>query len=311
MGILSVDFGGTRTRAGWFDNQLILEQRTETPSRTEDAPDVVIQRIIDTARQVVPADEEIEAIGISAPGPQAYNGIIIHAHTLPGWHNVALASIISSAFGCTPTFMQNDANLAAVAEYHTGAGRGANPVVYMTVSTGIGGGAIIDGKLFTGHAMLAIEPGHQKFLLPDGKIYSLEQLASGTAIGHIARQKLEISKEASMLRTVENINGQAVGNAAAAGDAFALEIIQEAGRWMGMGLVNLIHFFNPQVIVLGGSVIQLGDLILNPARRVIEENILDPAFLHPDLIRKAQLGDDVCLVGAAFHARTSLDAISG
>lgn len=313
MGILSIDFGGTRTRAAWFDDGLTLQARAETPSQVEEGVEAVIQRIIDTAQQVIPANTEIRGIGMAAPGPQAYNGIIIHAHTLPGWHNIPLASIISTAFGCVPTFMQNDANLAALAEYASGAGKGANPVIYMTISTGIGGGAIINGKLFTGYKMLAIEPGHQKFPLADGKIYSLEQLASGTAIGRQAREKLVTTNQDSSLRSleIERIDGQAVGKAAAQGDTLALEIVNEAGRWLGLGLVNLIHFFNPEVIVLGGSVLQLGDLILNPVRQIIEETILDPAFNHPGLIRLAQLGDDVCLVGAAFHAQMMLAEIGG
>lgn len=313
MGLLSIDFGGTRTRAAWFNDDLTLEARTETPSRVNEAKEVVIQRIIDTAQEVVPANAEIRGIGMAAPGPQAYNGIIIHAHTLPGWHNIPLASIISTAFGCIPTFMQNDANLAALAEYHSGAAKGANPAVYITISTGIGGGAIIDGRLFTGYNMLAIEPGHQKFPLADGRTYSLEQLASGTAIGHKARERLATTIQDSSLRAlkIETIDGQAVGKAAIHGDPLALEIVSEAGRWLGLGLVNLIHFFNPQVIVLGGSVLQLGDFILNPVRQVIEETILDPAFNHPDLIRLAQLGDDVCLVGAAFHAQMMLTEIDG
>ena len=99
------------------------------------------------------------------------------------------------------------------------------------------------------------------------------------------------------------MDGKAVGEAAAQGDALALEVIQEAGRWLGLGLVNLIHLFNPQIIVVGGSVAQLGDLIFEPARRVIEEYLIDPAFNLPNLIRQAELGDDVCLVGAALHAR--------
>jgi len=302
MGYLAIDFGGTRTRAGWFDDGLTMQTRVETPSRVEETPNRVIQRVIDTARQAVPPGSHSTAIGISAPGPQAYNGIIIHAHTLPGWHNVPLARIVSDAFGGVPTFMENDANLAALAEYHAGAAQSANPAIFITLSTGIGGGAIIDGKLFTGWKALAIEPGHQKFLLPDGKIYSLEQFASGTGIGRMARERLADGHEPSLLRAMPTVSGQDVGNAALQGDRLALEVVREAGRWLGVGLVNVILCFNPQVIVLGGSVIQLGDLILEPARQVINEQILDPLFIHSELIKLAQLGDDVCLIGAAFHA---------
>lgn len=102
------------------------------------------------------------------------------------------------------------------------------------------------------------------------------------------------------------MDGKAVGKAAQAGDALALDVVNESAHWFGLGLVNLIHLFNPQAIVLGGSVIQLGDLFLDPARRVIERELLDPRFNSDDLIRVAQLGDSVCLYGAALFARWKL-----
>jgi glucokinase len=311
MSILAVDFGGTRIRAGRFTPDLDLEKRCETLSQVDQAPEVVLQRIIDTARNTLPRSSDpttsISAIGISAPGPlDPQTGVIHHAKTLPGWHDVPLAEIISQAFGGVPAAMNNDANLAALAEYHLGAAKGADPMIYLTISTGIGGGAIINGHLFTGWKGLAIEPGHMRFTAPDGKVYRLEELASGTGIGSLARQKLASSGAASSLRSVEVVDGRAVGQAAGAGDTLALEVVQEAGTWLGLGLANLLHLFNPQAIVLGGSVTQLGDLILEPARSAMRQNLLDPGFDDPELVRLAHLGDDVCLFGAALYAQQSL-----
>lgn len=300
--ILAIDFGGTRTRAGWFSPDLKLLTRTEAPSHTDEPPDAVIERIIALARQVVPTGQRPQAIGICAPGPQAYTGLILHAATLPAWDRIPLAERISQAFEGAPAFMENDANLAALAEYHFGAAQGADPALYLTISTGIGGGAIINGKLFTGWRGLAIEPGHIKFATPDGQVHSLEALASGTGIGRLAREKLAASDQPSALRVFPLVDGKAVGEVAAQGDALALTVIHEAGRWLGLGLVALVHLFNPQVIVLGGSVMNLGDLILGPARETLREFLIDPLFNPPDLIRVAQLGDDVCLMGAALHA---------
>ncbi len=304
--LLSIDFGGTRTRVGWFSESLDLLARDEGESHTEESQDAVITRIINLARRIVPAGEIPRAIGICGPGPQAYTGLILNAATLPGWDQVPLAQRISDAFSGAPTHMENDANLAALAEYHFGAARGANPALYLTVSTGIGGGAIIDGQLFTGWRGLAIEPGHLKFPAPNGKLYSLEEFSSGTGIGRLARERLERSDEESSLRNVAVVDGKAVGEAAASGDAFALSVVEQAGRWLGLGLVNLVHLFNPQVIVIGGSVVKLGDLIFAPARQVLAENLIDPLFNDPDLIRIAELGDDVCLIGAALHAKGKL-----
>jgi len=307
-GILAIDFGGTRTRVGWYSESLELMSREESPSHVEESIDAVIDRIIQLARQVVPIGEVPIAIGICAPGPQAYSGYIRYAHTLPSWDNVPLAQLISAAFSNAPTFMENDANLAALAEYQFGAAQGADPALYLTVSTGIGGGAIIGGQLFTGWRGLAIEPGHIKFMAQDGKIYSLEALASGTGIGRIAREKLAANDRPSSLRQKTTVDGKAVGKAAAQGDALALEVVTEAGRWLGLGLVAMVHLFNPQVIVIGGSVVNLGELIFAPARQTLAELLIDPLFNHENLLKVAALGDDVCLVGAAIHARNSLQS---
>jgi glucokinase len=300
--ILSIDFGGTRTRVGWFSAALDLLARDEALSHTDESSDAVIARMIDLARRVVPPGQTPRAIGICAPGPQAYTGLILNAATLPGWDRIPLAERISAAFGDASAFMENDANLAALAEYRFGAARGADPALYLTISTGIGGGAIIGGKLFTGWRGLAIEPGHIKFPAPDGRIYSLEALASGTGIGRLAREKLAHSDQPSSLRGLPVVDGKAVGEAAAAGDALALSVVQDAGRWLGLGLVALVHLFNPQVIVIGGSVVNLGELIFAPARQMLADLLIDPLFYPPDLLRLAELGDDVCLMGAALYA---------
>ena len=308
VGFLAIDFGGTRTRVGWYSEALELIKRDESLSHTEEAIDAVIERIIQLARRVVPEGEIPKAIGICAPGPQAYTGYIRYAHTLPTWDNIPLAQRISAAFGHAPTFMENDANLAALAEYQFGAAQGADPALYLTVSTGIGGGAIIGGQLFTGWQGLAIEPGHIKFMALDGKIYSLEALASGTGIGRMAREKLTAVDTPSSLRQVATVDGKAVGEAALEGDALALEVINEAGRWLGLGLVAMVHLFNPQVIVIGGSVANLGQLIFAPARQTLADLLIDPLFNHADLLKVAALGDDVCLTGAAIHAQKSLQS---
>lgn len=302
MGILAIDFGGTRTRAAFYNDAVEQIARDETRSLVDQPASAVIERILQTARKVVPSGEKIHVIGISAPGPlDAKAGIIRSALTLPGWRDTPLAQIVSSAFG-VPTYIENDANLAALAEYERGAAQGCDPAIYMTLSTGIGGGAVVNGRLFTGWSGLAIEPGHMRFMLPSGEIRRLEELASGTAIGSIARTRLETTNRYSSLRECVVVDGQAVGEAAQAGDGFALEIIHEAGEWLGLGMVNLLHLFSPQVIVLGGSVSKLGDLLLQPAWNVIHAQILDPGFVSPNLIRLAELGDDVCLVGAALYA---------
>lgn len=302
LGYLAIDFGGTQTRAAWFNNDFTLIHRYKTLSQVEEPQATVIQRIIDTARQVVPADSDIEGIGMAAPGPlNIKNGVILHARTLPGWKDVPIAQLVSAGFGGIPVAVNNDANLGALAEHQLGAGQGANPMIYLTISTGIGGGVVIDGKVFTGGYGFASEPGHQLFQLPDGEIKRLEEIASGTALGLTGVDRAPNHPESS-LHNLEKITGKSVGEAAQTGDALALEIIGEAAHYLGLGLVNVLHLFNPQAIVIGGSVTLLGDLLFDPVKRLIQERVMDPVFWRDDMIRVATMGDDVCLYGAALYA---------
>lgn len=304
--ILGIDFGGTRTRAGLFSMEsdgLRLIHRRETPSHVEEPVNAVIARIIDLARQTI-GTAQLSAIGIAAPGPlDPVSGVIHHARTLPGWSAVPLAALIGRAFGGVPCVLHNDANLAALAEYERGAGQGCNPLVYLTISTGIGGGVVIDGRLFGGWSGLAAEPGHQIVPLADGRLVRLEDVASGTGIALQARERLAAGGVSALAQLPPDaLTGAAVAAAAIAGDALAASVIDRAGAALGVGLVNLLHLFSPQAIVIGGSVAQLGDRLFDPARRVIDAYLLDAQFLPPDLIRPAQLGDDVCLIGAAWYA---------
>ncbi len=305
---LAIDFGGTRSRAALYDDQLQLLRRAETLSRVGDGPAVVFERLIALGKSLTDVAGEPASIGIAAPGPlDTAAGLIIKAKTLPGWSKAPIARVLSRAFGGVPAFVENDANLGAIAEYHRGAGQGADPMLYLTISTGIGGGAIINGELFTGGGGLAIEPGHMRLTLPDGSVRRLEELASGTALGEWARQRLQTSAAPSTLRGLDLIDGQAVGEAAATGDKLAGQVVAQAGEWLGLGLVNLMHLFNPAAIVLGGSATKLGDLLLTPARQVMREHALYEGFLPRDLLRRASLGDDSCLLGAAIHARRQMD----
>lgn len=306
---LAIDFGGTRSRAALFDDDLRMLRRAETFSNVNEGMEPGLKRLIDLAKSVIEPGSKPVSIGIAAPGPlDAASGVIIRARTLPGWSDVPLAKTISSAFDNAPAFLQNDANLGALAEHHLGAGQGADPMIYLTISTGLGGGAIINGNLFTGSRSHAIEPGHMRFSLPDGSHRRWEELVSGTALGDWARQRLRASHSPSSLRNLPYVDGSAVGAAALAGDALAMEVVAQAGRWLGIGLVNLLHLFNPAALVIGGSAAKLGGTLLDPARAIIREYILHDDFYYEGLIRRAAFAEDVCLIGAALHAKLQLGA---
>ena len=304
---LAIDFGGTRSRAALFDDDLKLLRRAEMLSRVGDGPEIALGRLVDLGWSLLERDLRPASIGIAAPGPlDTAAGVIIKAETLPGWANVPIARTLSEAFDGAPAVVENDGNLGALAEYRLGAGRGADPMLYLTISTGIGGGAIINGELFTGANALAIEPGHMRLTLPDRSVRRLEELASGTALGALARQRLLDCAQPSSLRAVECVDGRAVGEAARTGDALAQAVARQAGEWLGLGLVNLLHLFNPAAIVLGGSATKLGDLLLEPARAVMREQVLHEGFLPRDLLRLAHFSEDMCLIGAALHSRDRL-----
>ncbi len=304
---LAIDFGGTRSRAALFDDDMRLLRREEMPSRVVDGPEVTLRRLAALGRSLLESDTAPASIGIAAPGPlDTAAGVIIKAETLPGWSQAPIARTLSDAFDGAPAFVENDANLGALAEYRLGAGRGADPMIYLTISTGMGGGAILGGELFTGAGALAIEPGHMRLTRPDGSVRRLEELASGTALGDLARRRLRETDQPSSLRGRERVDGQAVGEAAQAGDALAQAVARQAGEWLGLGLVNLLHLFNPAAIVLGGSAATLGDLLLEPARGVMREQVLHEGFLTPNLLRLAHFKDDTCLIGAALHSKDML-----
>ena len=303
MSILAIDLGGTRLRAAWYSDDFQQVTRAETRTRSDEGQDAVIARVLETARKVVPQGESPRLIGMSTPGPMdAERGVILHSFVLPGWQDVPLATIVSEAFGGVPTYAENDGNVAPIAEYRLGAGKGTNPMIYMTISTGIGGGVILDGKLFKGWSSHAAEPGHMQFTDDDGQVRRLEELASGTGLGEVAKRKLASWQGETSLHKVGLIDGAAVGAAAVAGDAFALSIVHQAGRYLGYAMVNLLHLLSPEAVVLGGSVTKLGDLLFNTVRATINERVLDRAYVPPNLIRLAACGDDVCLLGAAIYA---------
>ncbi|MDX2161234.1 MAG: ROK family protein [bacterium] len=306
MNLLAIDFGGTRTRAAWCQaepgGEPVLIHRDEMPTHAHESSQVVIDRLIALAQGVIPPGARPDAVGISAPGPHdAKTGRIYHSYALPGWHDIPLGGILHRAFGA-PVYMENDGNLGAVAEYTGGAGRGCTPMLYLTISTGIGGGLMIDGRLYTGWSGLAIEPGHMVVTAPEGDPVRLEAIASGTGIAARTRRLLATTDQPSALRHMPHIDSAAVGQAALGGDMLALSVIHTAAHALSVGMVTLVHLFSPQAIVIGGSVTRLGNLLFDPVREFIDDHALDARFIPPDLIRLAQYGDDVCLIGAAMWA---------
>ncbi|OGO19182.1 MAG: hypothetical protein A2Z14_10305 [Chloroflexi bacterium RBG_16_48_8] len=310
--VIAVDFGGTHIRAAFFPSEIVKPIRqTKIRTEAEEGPYAVIDRIERAIKSVAPADCEGLRIGIAAPGPlDPFQGIILSTPNLPGWDHIPLTKEISNRFNC-PVVMNNDANLAALGEWKHGAGRGVDDLIYLTISTGIGGGVITQGRLLLGAHGLAGELGHMR-VVQDGPLCGcgqrghIESIASGLSIAKIARARLQAGEASVMGEIIEDfneLNAEDIGKAAQKGDAFAISIIEDAGKAIGSHLASLVHAFNPARIILGGGVSQLGDLLFTPIWQTLTKEIIHPAYLQDLELKSAELGDHAGLIGATVFAR--------
>jgi glucokinase len=305
--IIAVDLGATniRTARGTPDGKLI--QRMVVPTIAAEGPDRVVPRIVQAIRAVADDFKIVRGIGLCAPGPtDPWKGIVFQGANLPGWHEIPLKEKLEREFH-VPAFCGNDANVAALGEQRYGAGRGAQHMIYLTISTGIGGGIIADGKLFLGSRGFAGEVGHQTIdvngpLCNCGNIGCVEALAAGPAIERDAREAIRAGRE-SRIRAlvggeVQAITGAVIAQAAREGDAFALELYQRAGFYIGLALVNLLHDFDTQLFVVGGGVaIHVWDFLYPAMRATLDKHAFTSMSKGVRII-PAELGDDAGLLGS-------------
>ena len=307
--IIAVDLGGTQIRTARYDLDLNLRQRENTLTRARLGAQPTIDRMKAYVRKVMPASgDDILGIGISSPGPlNPFTGVIVAPPNLPGWLDVPLRDLMESEFNL-PVHIGNDANVAALAEASKGAAQGCRHVVYITVSTGIGAGVICDGKLLLGRDGLAAEFGHIPIVLESGKVSSVELEAAGPAIALRVKRAIQEGAKSKALDIAEDdlnqIDAKAVGAAAADGDQLAIAQFAYAGRIIGLGIVSILHLFNPEVIVVGGGVSKTGDLLFAPMREAVRRHVLDEAYTENLRIERSALGDDAALVGAAALVAT-------
>jgi glucokinase len=311
---LMADVGGThiRTSVATSDNRLLGKLYRNTEVGT--GPDGVIAQIDAMARESLrEAGVELSDVGcmvIAAPGPlDPKTGIVYDAPNMPGWHTVPLASDVRARLE-VPVRAVNDADAAAVGEFHFGAGRGTRNMVYLTVSTGVGGGVIVDGRLMEGSDGMAGELGHMTIDLhgprcPCGNVGCLEVLASGTSIGRIFRERLAAGGTSVISQWTDHATGTEVTRAAQMGDPLAAEVFAEAARALGVGVVNAVNIFNPDVVVLGGGVTQAGEMLFGPVRQMVKERAM-PVSRDTARVVPVELGDDAGLFGALAIAREAV-----
>jgi glucokinase len=299
--IVAVDIGGTHMRAASYSpDKLKPIKQKKIPTQASQAGG--LERLLRLIEEVLPVGEAVSAIGLASPGPlDPHTGYLLAPPNNPEWHNFPLAPKVQEHFGA-PTFLDNDANLAALAEYRFGAGKGHHDVLFFTVSTGIGGGVIVADRLLQGYHGLAAELGHL-IVDPNGPPCScgfnghLEAFSSGPAIVKYVLAELEAGAQSSMKRD-ESMTARDVAEAAQKGDALAVKAYQRAGEYLGIGVASCLHAFDPSIVIFGGGVSQVGSLLFDSFHASLKQRVFHPRYLEGLVITRAELGDEMGLLGA-------------
>jgi glucokinase len=313
---IGVDLGGTKMLVGALSGTEILsESREASTGQSEDELVELLVREIDEAREACP---EAVAVGLGIPATMDYEaGVAVSAVNLP-IADLPIRDLIEGRVGL-PVFVDNDATVAALAEYLYGAARGKPNTVMLTIGTGIGGGLILGGEIYRGATGAGAELGHT-VIQADGPPCQgncpnhgcVEALASGTALGREAMAAAESAPDSAigkLLAAGEKVDGRAVTEAALAGDPTSIAVFELIGSRLGVACATFANVFEPNAIVVGGGVIAAGDLLLEPARREVRERALRPMNATP--ILAATLGNDAGMIGAAALARTEHERSQG
>ena len=314
MGLsIGVDVGGTKILAGAVAEDGTIKATARRPTPRHDA-EAVLTQVADVVAELRDGtDEAIDGVGVGIAGVvDAERSRVYFAPNLR-WSQVPARALLEASTGL-PVVVENDGNIAAWGEYRFGAGRGTSDMVLVTVGTGIGGGIVIDGRLFRGAHGAAGEIGHIN-AVPDGRACGCgrggcwEQYASGNALVREARElAAERRSEAGLLLslgdgTPEGVQGPEVTQAALAGDPIAREAFARVGTWLGRGLADLAAVLDPEVFVIGGGVSESGDLLLASARSTLNDKLIGQQNRPAPLVRAAELANSAGIVGAADLVR--------
>jgi glucokinase len=314
---IGVDLGGTKMLMGVLDpdSKVLWESREASTGQTEDELVELLVREIDEARKACP---EAAAIGLGIPATiDRRRGVAVSAVNLP-IADLPIRDLVSERTGL-PVFVDNDANVAALAEHLFGAARGAENAVMLTIGTGIGGGLILGGEVYRGSTGAGAELGHTVIDLDGPPCQGncpgrgcVETMASGTAIGREGREAAERNPDSAIGRLLaegEEIDGKVVTETALGGDATSIAVFDLVGTHLGAALASFANIFDPDTIMVGGGVMAAGDLLLEPARRELRARALPPMNETP--VVAAEMGPDAGMIGAAAMARIELDGEAG
>lgn len=306
--VVGIDLGGTKISGALADIDGVILSQYTIPTNAMEGEEAVLSRIIEVIEKVImeakKTKDMIKAIGIGSPGPlDSKKGVIIVTPNLP-FKDFQLINPIKEKFNI-PTYLDNDANVAAIGEYMLGAGQGTRNMVYITVSTGVGGGAILEGKIYRGSTSNALEIGHTT-ILPDGPKCNcgnngcIEALSSGTAIARQAREAISNGLETSLSK-YDKLTSYEVFKEAYIGDKVAKEILEKSFIYLGIGVANIITSFDPDMVVIGGGVSKGGQILFETVQKEVDKRCFKTMSKHTKIV-PAMLGTDAGVIGAVALA---------
>ncbi|HEY2814208.1 MAG TPA: ROK family protein [Acidimicrobiales bacterium] len=303
---VGVDVGGTKVLALAVDEsgrRVGNEARRPTPQ----GADALLDTIVGVITEVRASAGDVTAIGLGVPGLVDRSGRLAIGPNLPGVVDLPFRDELHSRLGL-PVSVDNDATCATWAEVKLGAARGATEAFMVTLGTGIGGGVVMSGKLQRGHNGFAAEPGHMVVdpvgpPCPCGRRGCWERYASGSGLGRLARDAAESGQGHRLVELAghpESVRGEHVARAAQEGDAEALEVFRQFGWWAALGIANLVNLLDPEIVVVGGGLVEAGELVLTPIRHAFRELVLASEHRPEVPIVPALLGSDAGAIGAAL-----------
>lgn len=307
MKYIAVDIGGTQLRAALYPETGIDPVAIKSIPTLGDEPAIV--RLLDLIASIWPEDGDVATIGLGVAGPvNPVTGIVYRAPNISNWDMLPIVSLVNKRFN-TRTLLGNDANLAALGEWKYGAGIGHHHLIYLTISTGVGGGIICDDRLLVGARGIAAEVGHMT-VSPDGQLCGcghpghLESYSSGTGIANYVISQIAEGRESLLDKEGIVPTARTVADAARHGDELCIEAFERAGKYLGLAIASLLHLFDPTIVILGGGVTKAGELLMLPVHKSLESSVISPEYLNGLVITTAGLKDQVGLVGALALARS-------
>lgn len=312
MYYLGIDLGGTNIAAGVVNENYEIIGRGKMKTNANRAADLIVDDMAEAARLAVKdaglALKDIASVGVGSPGSvNPYTGVIATSNNL-GFSNLPMGAMLKERLGFN-CYLENDASAAAYGEFIAGAGVGTKNFVAITLGTGVGGGIIIDGKLFSGANLAGGELGHTVIVMDGapctcGRKGCWEAYASATGLIHLTQAAMQSNQNSVMWElaggSLENVNGRTAFDAMRKNDEAGRAVVELYIRYVACGLVNTINIFQPEIICIGGGISKEGDNLLIPIQKIVESQRFSKNVPNQTQVKIAKLGNDAGIIGAAF-----------